>query len=191
MALRKHTLAACALVLALAAPLAACGAEHDDIGVSEPAREGLDVNIGGLDYNVFITRELNLSITPDRAYYEGPAAEPGHALYGIFLRVCNPRDEGVTRMSASEFTVLDNQGEEFEPIELPDENAFAYNPEELEPGECIPADGSVAQLGPTGGAMLLFDFPLDATENRPLELEVTSPASGDHESETKRFHLDL
>lgn len=191
MAPRTHKLAACALALVLAATLAACGAEHDDIGVEEPAREGLDVDIGGLDYNVFITRELNLAITPDKAYYEGPEAEPGHALYGIFIRVCNPRDDGVTRTSASEFTVLDNQGEEFEPVELAEENAFAYNARELAPGECIPQDGSVAQMGPTGGAMLLFDFPLDATENRPLELEVTSPASGEDEAETKRFHLDL
>ena len=49
----------------------------------------------------------------------------------------------------------------------------------------------MAQQGPTGGAMLLFDFPLENTENRPLELEITSPQTAEHESETKRFHLDL
>lgn len=191
MALRKHTLAACALALALATGLAACGADHHDVGVEEPAREGLAVDIGGLRYNVFITRELNLAITPDQAYYEGPPAEPGHALYGVFVQVCNPRDDGVARVSSSEFTVLDNQNEEFEPVELPEENAFAYNSRELAPGECIPKDGSVAQMGPTGGAMLLFDFPLEATENRPLELEITSEPSAEDEAETKRFHLDL
>jgi hypothetical protein len=68
MALRIRTLAACALALVLAGGLAACGASHDEIGVEEPAREGLAVNIGGLDYNVFITRELNLAITPDKDY---------------------------------------------------------------------------------------------------------------------------
>ena len=189
MALPKHTAAACALALAFAAGLTACGADHEDIGVAEPAREGLSIDIGGLDYNVFITRELNLAITPDKDYYEGPPAEPGHALFGVFIRVCNSGDE--TLESASEFKVLDNQGEEFEPIELPEDNAFAYNARELGPEECIPEDGSVAQQGPTAGSMLLFDFPLENTENRPLELEITSPSSSEHPSETKRFFLDL
>jgi hypothetical protein len=190
MALRNRTLAACALALAFAGGLTACGADHDKIGVEEPAREGLSVNIGGLDYNVFITRELNLAITPDKDYYAGPPAEPGNNLFGIFIRVCNP-SEDETLTSATEFLVTDNQGIEFEPIELAEDNAFAYNSRELTPGECIPEDGSVAQQGPTAGAMLLFDFPLENTENRPLELEITSPASAEHPSETKRFHLDL
>jgi hypothetical protein len=189
MALRKHTLAACALSFALLGGLSACGADHEDIGVEEPAREGLAIDIGGLDYNVFITRELNLAITPDEAYYEGPPAEPGHALYGIFIQVCNLGED--TLPSAEEFKVTDNQGVEFEPIELPEDNAFAYNARELGKEECIPADGSVAQQGPTAGSMLLFDFPLENTENRPLELEVTSPETSEHPSETKRFHLDL
>ncbi len=193
MALRNRTLAACALALAFAGGLSACGANHDEIGVEEPAREGLAVNIGGLDYNVFITRELNLAITPDKDYYEGPPAKPGNNLFGVFILVCNPEEpgKGATIESASEFLVTDNQGEEFEPIELPEDNAFAYNARELTPGECIPENGSVAQQGPTAGSMLLFDFPLENTENRPLELEITSPGSPGHPSETKRFHLDL
>lgn len=189
MALHKQTLAACVASLILVASPSACGKSEEDIGVEEPAREGLAVDIGGIDYNVFITRELNLSITPDKDYYEGPPAEPGHALYGVFLLACNIGDE--TLPTAEEIKVLDNQGEEFEPIELPEDNAFAYHPRELAPGECIPEDGSVAQQGPTAGAMLLFDFPLESTENRPLELEITSPASSEHPSETKAFHLDL
>ena len=81
--------------------------------------------------------------------------------------------------------VEDNQGNEFEPIDLPEDNAFAYHSVTLQGEECIPEEGSVAQLGPTAGSMLLFDFPLANTENRPLELVVTA---GD---ETKRFELDL
>jgi hypothetical protein len=190
MALRNRTLAACALALAFAGGLGACGADEEAIGVDEPAREGLAVDIGGLDYNVFITRELNLEITPDKDYYEGPPAEPGHNLFGIFILVCNETDDETLR-SASEFKAIDSQGAEFEPIELPEDNAFAYNPRELGPEECIPEDGSVAQMGPTGGSMLLFDFPLENTENRPLELEITSPGTSEHPSETKHFHLDL
>jgi hypothetical protein len=189
MALRKHTIAACALSLALAGGVAACGTDEDDIGVEEPAREGLAIDIGGLDYDVFLTRQLNLAIPPDKAYYEGPPAEPGHTLYGVFIQVCNLGDD--TLPSAEEIKVLDSQGNEFEPLELPEDNAFAYHPAELAKEQCIPESGSVAQQGPTAGSMLLFDFPLENTENRPLELEITSPASAQHESETKRFHLDL
>ncbi|HEX2071987.1 MAG TPA: hypothetical protein VHF90_10115 [Thermoleophilaceae bacterium] len=189
MALRNRTLAACALSLALAGGLAACGADHEALGVEEPAREGLAIDIGGLDYNVFITRELNLAITPDKAYYEGPPAKPGNNLFGVFIQVCNRGEE--TLPSASEFKVTDSQGAEFEPIELPEDNAFAYHPRQLAPEQCIPEDGSVAQQGPTAGSMLLFDFPLENTENRPLELDITSPQTSEHDSETKRFLLDL
>jgi hypothetical protein len=190
MALRKHTIAACALSLALMGGIVACGADHEDIGVEEPAREGLALDIGGLDYNVFLTRQLNLAITPDKDYYEGPPAKPGNTLYGIFILVCNPGDDTV--LSAEEFVVTDNQGNEFEPIELPEDNAFAYNSRELGKQQCIPEDGSVAQQGPTAGSMLLFDLPLEDTENRPLELEITSQPTDEHpDGETKRFHLDL
>jgi hypothetical protein len=189
MALPKHTVAACALSLALAGGLAACGADHESIGVDEPAREGLAIDIGGLDYNVFITRQLNLAITPDKDLYEGEPAKPGNTLYGVFVQVCNEGEEAVE--STGEFVVRDSQGNEFEPVELPDDNAFAYHPERLAKQECIPEAGSVAQQGPTAGSMLLFDFPLENTENRPLELEVTSPGTPERESETKRFFLDL
>ena len=43
----------------------------------------------------------------------------------------------------------------------------------------------MAQLGPTAGSMLLFQFPLDTTENRPLELVI------ERALQTKRIELDL
>ena len=77
-----------------------------------------------------------------------------------------------------DFKIKDNQGNEFEPEELAEDNAFAYQPRELAPNECIPEAGSVAQLGPTSGSMLLFRLPLQNTENRPLELEIEGPDGG-------------
>ena len=70
-------------------PVLAPAAAAMSSGVDEPAREGLAIDVGGIDYNVFITRQLNLAIPPDKAYYEGPPAKPGNALYGIFLQACN------------------------------------------------------------------------------------------------------
>lgn len=173
-------LAACLLVLA--APLGLLGCGDEEPGIDEPAREGLAIGLGGIDYTVFITRELNPRITPDNAYVTDEAP-PGEALYGIFLRACNTSDD--QRAAASEFTVTDNQHNTFEPEPLPADNHFAYAPVTLEPKECIPEAGSVAQLGPTAGSMLLFKFPLENTENRPLELEI------EQNGEKRTFELDI
>ncbi len=151
--------------------LAACG-NHAEQGVEEPAREGLSLPLGGLHYNVFLTRELNLRIEEDKAYFDRPAP-PGESLYGVFVQVCNHGDE--PRRSADHFEVIDNQGTRFEPLEIDRRNPFAYRPKVLAPDECTPASGSVAQLGPTGGMLVLFQFPLQNTENRPLELEIIGP----------------
>jgi len=182
---RKTTVAACALTLAFGGVLAGCGHADIEPGVDEAAREGLAVPLEGIEYNVFITRELNLKIPPDNAYYDGPQPGKGQTYYGIFLQACNKGDKPVT--TTGTFKVKDNQEREFEPIELPEDNHFAYNPRTLEPDECIPEAGSVAQQGPTAGSMLLFKFPLQVTENRPLELEI----EGTTPEEKRVFELDL
>jgi hypothetical protein len=172
-----------ACLLALAAPLglAACGDEEP--GVDEPAREGLALELGGVDYNVFITRQLNPRVPPDEAYVTEEAAA-GETLYGVFIQVCNNSEE--PRQTVSEFTVRDNQENTFEPEELPEENQFAYQPRTLDPEECIPRAGSVAQLGPSAGSLLLFRLPLENTENRPLELELEG-----EDGEMLTFELDI
>jgi hypothetical protein len=171
-----------ACLLAFAAPIGlACGSDKEP-GIDEPAREGLAIDMGGITYNVFITRELNTRITPDIAYVT-EEAPPGEALYGVFLEACNVSDD--EREAASSFTLRDNQDNTFEPEPLPEDNAFAYNARPLLPHECIPEAGSVAQLGPTAGSMLLFQLPLEVTENRPLELEIES------DGEKRTFELDI
>jgi hypothetical protein len=181
MALRRLTLAACVLVVAAPLGLAACG--EDEPGVDEPAREGLALELDGVTYNVFITRQLNPRVAPDGAYVaEEPP--PGETLYGVFIQACNHSDE--PHETVDSFVVKDNQENEFEPEELPPDNAFAYSPRTLEPDECIPEAGSVAQLGPTAGSMLLFQFSLATTENRPLELEMEAESG-----ETLTFELDI
>jgi hypothetical protein len=181
MPVRRTLIAACVLALAAPCGLAACGEEEQ--GVDEPAREGLALNLGGVDYNVFITRQLNPAITPDDAYVS-QQAPPGETLYGVFLEACNTSSE--PRTTVSEFAIHDNQDNQFEPEELPEDNQFAYSPRRLDPEECIPEAGSVAQLGPTAGSMLLFQLPLENTENRPLELELEDEAG-----EKLTFELDI
>ena len=170
---------------ALAAGVAACGEADVEQGVEEPAREGLALELQGIEYNVFITRELNPRVTPDSAYVEaGTEPEQDETLYGVFLQACNRTDE--THEAVDEFKIVDNQGNDFESEELPDENQFAYHGKELLPDECLPETGSVAQLGPSAGLMLLFRLPLANTEYRPLELEIEG--SGD---EHLTYELDI
>jgi len=177
--LRRLALAAC--VLGLSVGVAACG--DDEPGVDEPAREGLALDLDGVDYNVFITRQLNPEIPPDDTYYTGPEPAPDETLFGVFIQACNNSDEA--RQTTDSFTIVDNQGNEFEPEQLEAGEVIAYEPGELDPKECIPEAGSVAQLGPTAGSMLLFQFPLENTENRPLELEI------EQDGEKRTFELDI
>jgi hypothetical protein len=169
----------------LAAALGACGEADVVQGVDEPAREGLAVPLDGVQYNVFITRQLNTKITPDKAYVPaGTDQGKDETLYGVFIQVCNRSDE--THQTTDRFKIVDSQGNEFEPEELAEDNPFDYHAQELAPDECIPEAGSVAQLGPTAGSMILFRIPLKNTEFRPLELEVQG--SGD---EHLKFQLDI
>ena len=176
-----RVLAASSLAVLALVGLSACGEEEP--GVDEPAREGLAIPVDGIQYNVFITRQINPKIQPDEDLYQGPPPAEGSTFYGIFIQACNDTDE--VHEAIDSFTVVDNQGEEFEPVDLPDENAFAYRPDELGHGECIPEAGSVNQLGQSGGALIMFELPLEVTENRPLELELEG------EEETKKIELDL
>jgi hypothetical protein len=178
--LRRLALTAC--VLGLSVGVAACG--DDEPGVTEPAREGLALPLDGVDYNVFITRQLNPAIPPDNTYYTGPEPAPDETLYGVFVQTCNNSDERLP--TAEDFKVVDNQGNEFEPEQADAGSIIAYEPRLLDPKECIPEAGSLAQLGPQGASMLLFRLPLQTTENRPLELEIEG--EGD---EHLTFELDL
>lgn len=162
-------------VAALAALMAGCGPDEEE-RLHEPVREGLSVPLEGLDYTVFITRQLNLRDPEDKGYYPGDEAAPGHSLYGVFLEACNHGKEPVR--SSQEFAIEDAQGNEFHPEILRSDNPFAYKAASVPPKNCIPARGSLAQQGPTSGAMLLFELPLEAAENRPLELVVTGEGGG-------------
>jgi hypothetical protein len=185
MARRRITVAACALGLLACAGLTAC--ESSQVKAREGAeREGLAFPLANVEYNVFITRQLNLHIPEDKAYYQGPQPRKDQLFYGVFIQACNKTEH--PQQTADTFFITDNQDNRFDPTELPKTNPFAYQPGTLNPGTCIPQTGSVAQLGPTAGSMLLFKLPLQNTENRPLELHIQTPSGV---TAGKRVELDL
>jgi hypothetical protein len=156
-------------------------------------REGLPEEIGNLEYNVYITRELNLRDVEDIGYYKGPEAPPGYALYGVFLTACNPNNDvnAPHWLAASQFSIEDTTGKEFRPLPLPADNIWAYKARPLKQNACIPKRGTLAAAGPTGGALLVFKLPLGALENRPLNLIITSPPLDDGKRDEGRIELDV
>jgi hypothetical protein len=102
----------CALLALVAAGCGTKGEDHD------PVREGIATDLGGLDYNVFTTRQLNPKDVGDRDFYNGPEEseecapqEPGTDtpptltpeerpqqcptnLFGVFVQICNETTDG-------------------------------------------------------------------------------------------------
>jgi hypothetical protein len=192
MSLRRSTSAAFLCVLALAGGLlSGCG---DNPRENNASREGLPERVGGIDYNVYITRELNLKDVEDSGYYQGPEAPPGFALYGVFLTACNPATSATSPNipAADDFTVIDTQGNRYRPLSLPAGNIWAYHPRPLKHQACVPKAGTLASSGPTNGALLIFKLPITTLENRPLDLEIVSPPDPHTgKSETGRIELDV
>jgi hypothetical protein len=160
---------------------------------NKAGREGLPEDIGHVDYNVFITRELNLKDTEDAGYYTGPEAPPGFALYGVFLQACNtnPDVKAPHWMAASRFEIEDTQGNKFKPLALPANNIWAYRARPLKQNACIPKIGSLASSGPTEGSLLIFKLPLQTLENRPLDLRITAPTNAAGETPSGLIELDI
>lgn len=176
----RSAILACAVAALFAA---GCGEEKD-----EPKREGLGAEVAGIKYTVFITRQINQHLASDRGYYRGPEPKPGFTYYGVFVKVCNETEGFKTPID--HFVVKDSQGNEFEPIELEEDNVFAYRSRRLSKHACVPEAGSPPATGPTGGALLLFEFPIQTLENRPLELEIED-TNEDGEHEVQAIELDL
>ena len=178
--------AATALLVAVLATGLGCGGPSQE----GAKREGLDIELGGVSYNVFITRQLNLRDPEDADYLKGPEPARGSTYYGVFLRACNHGESPA--QAAGSFKIVDTFGAEFEPVDLPPENVFAYRPRQVGPEECIPGEASAAATGPTGGSLLVFELPVATGENRPLELEILGafdPAEG--KQQTARVELDI
>ncbi len=174
----RRLLATTAVAVATATSLAACGDEETTQGRDE----GTYVTAGDLQYQVQISRQLNVNDFEDRDYLLGlPPAESrlsnGQEWFGVFVRVFN-RTKG-DHESASQFVIRDTTGKEYTPVTLDTKvNRTAYSPAVVHGGDQIPVPGSLARDNLAQGGLLLFKVNNSTYDSRPLELDITSPEGG-------------
>ena len=174
---------------AVALALTACGNKHETITQGET--EGAYLDVGGLKYQVQISRVLNPNDNEDRAYLvDLPLSQrelaPDEAWFAVFLLVQNNNEE--TYDAAEEFEILDTQENVYTPLELGPDNVFAYRAGPVAPGDILPEPDTAARNNPSvNGALLLFKVKNFAFDNRPLELEIHSPG----EAQPAQAFVDL
>jgi hypothetical protein len=156
--------------------LNACG--KADEATSEGETEAVYLQLGGLQYQVQLSRQLNQYDVEDRAYIQGATGADtplgrDDTWFGVFIRVYNA--EGGLRQPTSDFEIHDTQGNVYKPVPLDDSNAFRYQPARLAEEAMIPTPGSIAYISPIRGSLLLFRLKIASFENRPLELIITQP----------------
>ena len=179
------------LLIALGAVvLAACGRPDQ---VLEAETEGIYVDLSELQYQVQLSRQLNPASAQDQPFLSGlppeERLEPGEVWFAIFLRATNPSQQ--PQPTATEFTVVDSQHNEFHPILLAPHNAFTWplrEPVLVPPDESFPPVGSPAAESPAGGALLLFKIPIQSLQNRPFEFIIEGPETDPVEA---KVNLDL
>lgn len=172
----RRSLLLAALVL-LALPLAACASKQ--AVVTRGDTEGAYVDVGRLDYQVQISRQLNPNDPEDRAYLvDVPVTQrrlaPDQAWFAVFMDVWNEGKRPAP--AASDFQITDTQDTVYRPIGFGPSNVFAYRPATVAPGAQIPAIGTAARSNPSvNGALVLFKVKIDSFSNRPLVLTIRSP----------------
>lgn len=155
--------------LALAATVAACGGEEEETEVVE----GEPLTVGGLEYNIGLTRFLNPDDLEDAEYLLGqPEPEAANSFLGVFLVIENETEDPLP--SADQYVVRDTLDTEYELLESESPYALDIGAEVPAEGE-LPLPNTTAEAGLTQGSLLIFEVDNSVGENRPLKLEIESP----------------
>jgi hypothetical protein len=191
--LRKLPLALSALLAVLA--LSACGNEHTRVTTGTYAGEsGANapyLNVGPLEYEVQLSRQLNPANQEDAQYLQGltPAQrklEVGQEWFAVFMAVYNNTSQD--HPASDSFTITDTQHNSYSPI-VPDEsNPFAFRGGTVPANSQIPLPGSVADDDPAQGLVLLYKIEVVSLDNRPLELKIVAP---ENPNESASAELDV
>jgi len=167
---------------AAAIGISACGAgEHarttDNLGPGY-------VQVGALNYQVQISRELNPYDTNEDSNYLRGFTTAQLALpktdewFGISLQVYNWSNRAAT--PTSRFYITDTIGDHFTPLRNPAPNPFSYVPVSIPAGGQLPNISSNAFASWTQGEFIIFKVPYANLPDRPFVLHVVgSPGQGE------------
>ena len=165
--------------------ISACGAgEHatysDNLGPGY-------VQVGQLNYQVQISRELNPWDTQEDADYLRGFSRSELALprtdefFGVSLQVFNWTKQA--RTPTSDFFISDTVGDRFTPLRNPSPNPYSYVAESIPGGGRMPGVDSNAYASWTQGELLIFKVPIAALVNRPFILHIVNAAKPSEESQ--------
>ena len=164
------------VILAAAGVTSACG--NKEAETLHGTTEGAYLDLGGMKYQVQISRLLNPTSIEDRDYLlglNGTAArlQPGQEWFAVFIRVENDGDKPAR--AATDYLITDTQGNRYRPVNFAPVNVFAYRGGGvMQPKDILPKPDSPSGQGSIQGALLLFKIPTRNLENRPLELSIAS-----------------
>src|SRR5919204_1679121 len=143
------------LLLALVALVVGLSACNKEKVVTEASTEGTFINVGPLDYQVQISRQLNPADPEDHAYVQGLAAgttQPTaqETWFAVFLRVENNGKHAAP--SSNDFEIEDTEGTIYRPLIVSASNPFAYRPTVIPAHAAIPAPETIAANSPIQGS---------------------------------------
>src|SRR5829696_1236657 len=160
-------------LLVLGLGLGACRGSEEDEGRTyggQDINEGLYADIGGLKYQVQLSRQMNPKDREDRDSLVGVPAgteEPGpkDTYFGVWMRVQYDGEEGEPLPTATDFVMEDTLGNEWRPVPLAEDNVYAYRPTRLLPKQILPFPDTGAAESTIQGALILFRLPSENLAN--------------------------
>jgi hypothetical protein len=165
------------LLVVAALGLAACGDKQKEVTFGKT--EGTVLDVGGLKYQVQISRQLNAASVEDRDYLVGVPRSAGpnqdELWFAVFIRVKN--ESSKPHRAADQFTIVDTRGNAYQPVPVGAGNVYAYRGGVVPGDGIIPAPNSTASDSTIQGSLLLYTLPYTALDNRPLELHISEPGA--------------
>jgi hypothetical protein len=176
--IRRLTLA---ILAAAVLAIAGCGGETGQ-QTTTAETEGIYLDLGGMKYQIQMSRYLNDSDVEDRSYLAGlpTGVKPtgNEVWFGIWMRVENETAKPLP--VATQYEIHDTQGAVYRPVPIDAaSNPFAYQAGEVGPKSILPLPDSAAGATPIQGSLVLFKVKVDSLQNRPLELRITQGRSTD------------
>ena len=187
MVLRRAMIAAaCVLALASGGLAAAAAETRSRAWTSRPARAWPSSSTG-VEYNVFITRQLNPAIPPDkRLLRRVRRPDRDETLYGVFIQACNRTDE-----DADHRRLLQGQGQPGQRVRA-DRRCPRTTRSPTTPPRCCPTSASPRRAAsPSSGPAAALDAAVQAAARDHREPAARARDRGRGPDEQLTYELDI